>query len=80
MGGIFCFCFCFCFFAASERIILKGPNVFFFLIHKIKLMRLLVSRCGLACQQEIYIGSGQSSAHPLPDDKWLARSAITWGS
>ena len=27
-----------------------------------------------------FIGFGQSSAHPLQDDRWIARSAITRGS
>ena len=27
-----------------------------------------------------FIGSGQNSTHPLLDDRWIARSAITQGS
>ena len=42
-------------------------------------LKLLFNGRGLACQTRNLIGSGQTSAHPLLDDRWMVRSAISAG-
>ena len=69
---------CYCFLMSPYKLVLP-----LCLIHvKLPLhfwnFKFLVSGHGLACQPN-FIGFSQSSTHPLLEDRWIARPAITQG-